>query len=398
MVRVAAASLLSSLTMAADEPSTAAAQIDAKPIECWSKTDKPAVHVAEQFRLILTCRIVESQRVSVAPNLAHLEPGAIQLAPFEVLDGERHDDIRSGIWTYFQYAYVLRLIVEDAFGLDVPIPPLAIQYSIRMSDAGGETQQGRERTYLLPALPMRVATLVPNRTDDIRDLSQESFDDITARTRRAARAQAAALTLFGFAAIFALLALVALVRTYREKRTGKASGLSELTLLRGAMTQLHNAGKSTVAAGWSAESLEAMLAALRVIAAITAGAAIAQRLVPSSTQSRAGQLAIRTGLRRRTVMVSAAMTPGKIDAYLASSSGQIEGGAVLQILRELRDALELMAAAQYASEVAFDERALQTALGRSMDAARRLRVVLLLRALRRAFRGNSGRAAIGVAA
>src|ERR1700722_10659392 len=109
LAAVAGATLLS--TPMATSPSTAAAMstIESEPIRCWWKTDKTAVHVGERFVLALTCSVIETGRVTVVPNLEQLDPGAIRLAPFEVLEGVRHEDIKAGMWRYFQYEYKLRL-------------------------------------------------------------------------------------------------------------------------------------------------------------------------------------------------------------------------------------------------------------------------------------------------
>ena len=54
-------------------------------MNCWWKTDKSAVHVGEPFGLTLTCRVMDTERAAVVPNVSDIEPTAIQLTPFDVV-------------------------------------------------------------------------------------------------------------------------------------------------------------------------------------------------------------------------------------------------------------------------------------------------------------------------
>src|SRR5213596_818909 len=75
---------------AAPVATPAGATMASDPIRCWWKTDKTAVQVGERFTLALTCSVIETSRVTVVPDLNQLEAGVVQLAPFEVLSGVRH--------------------------------------------------------------------------------------------------------------------------------------------------------------------------------------------------------------------------------------------------------------------------------------------------------------------
>src|SRR5262245_2151455 len=92
---------------------TMAVQTPIDPIKCWWKTDKSAVEVGEQFTLTLTCGVIETRGTTVVPKMDQLDPGALQLDPFEVVGGSRHDDIQAPPWRYFQYEYTVRLIGQD---------------------------------------------------------------------------------------------------------------------------------------------------------------------------------------------------------------------------------------------------------------------------------------------
>ena len=45
----------------------------------------------------------------------------LNAALLEVLDGERHEDVRTGPYRFFQYRYTLRVINETSFGEDIEI-------------------------------------------------------------------------------------------------------------------------------------------------------------------------------------------------------------------------------------------------------------------------------------
>src|SRR5688572_2628162 len=119
---------------------------EAPPLQCWWRTDRVAVHVGEQFRLTLSCAAAETEAANVVPDWDALQPDVVDLAPFEVVAGTRSEDAVKPPWRYTQFEYTLRLTGEEFFGLDVPLPPLEIVYSIAVGPPGGKVQQGRERT------------------------------------------------------------------------------------------------------------------------------------------------------------------------------------------------------------------------------------------------------------
>ncbi len=91
------------------------------PIRCWWRTSVGAVRVGEPFDVFLTCAVLDTESITVVPDLTGLEPEAVQLPPFEVLDGSHPDDVRMDDRRFFQYRYELRLMVDDAFGRDVAL-------------------------------------------------------------------------------------------------------------------------------------------------------------------------------------------------------------------------------------------------------------------------------------
>ena len=140
---------------------------------------------ASAFDMLVTCGVAETEAARAVPDLAGLEPESLAVSPFEVLEGERYDDLVRGPQRFFQYRYTLRILGEDYFGADVELPALNVRYRIERSLDGGPVLEGRELTYALPPEPVRVLALVPVEVADIRELPGETFGDAEARLFRA---------------------------------------------------------------------------------------------------------------------------------------------------------------------------------------------------------------------
>ena len=136
-------------------------------------------------RAPLTCSVVETESNKVVPDLSRLDPTVVQLPPFEVLGGSHAGDLRAPGKRFFQYDYRLRLISEDMFGGDVMIPPLEISYRVESKVSGGDTVQGRDQSYSLPRASIRLISLVPDDTTDIREAPAAAFTRDRRSRRRA---------------------------------------------------------------------------------------------------------------------------------------------------------------------------------------------------------------------
>ena len=106
--------------------------------------------MGEPFGLTLTCSVVDTESMTVVPDLSRLDPTVVQLPPFEILGGTHPGDLVTPGRRFFQYDYRLRLIGEDLFGADAVVPPLEISYRVESTVEGGDTVQGRDLTYALP--------------------------------------------------------------------------------------------------------------------------------------------------------------------------------------------------------------------------------------------------------
>src|SRR5438093_758544 len=159
--------------------------VETDPLQCWWRTSTGAVRVGEPFSVVLTCAVLETDTTKVEPDQSKLEPSVVQLAPFEVLGGTHGADLSTDLRRFFQYEYRVRLLAENFFGKDVPLPETKLSYHVRSSVGQKTAIQGRDQTYVLPALSVRVLSLVPADATDIRDASTETFGDIDARASRA---------------------------------------------------------------------------------------------------------------------------------------------------------------------------------------------------------------------
>ena len=357
------------LALAAPSAS-AQTQVASDPIKCWWKTDATAVGVGERFRLLLTCGVIETNTISVVPAVMQLQPGALSIAPFEVVGGRRLEDVLSPPWRYLQFEYDVRLLSEGFFGQDVTIPALTVTYNVQ---APGGNAQGRDLGYVLPPLPMRILSLVPRNAADIRDASGDTFAVSETHRFRSSAALVAAGISFAFAAVFAALALVRVARRFQRKEA-VARKLPASSMLRGSLAAL-SIVRAEARGGWTPLLVRRALAALRVAAAVATDRQVAQQFVENGTAEREGQLAVRTGVfRRKRAVLSAPTTPRAITEQLGRNHSGARAGATL---KQLGDALQVFSAARYGRENHVDAAALDSALDEGSSAVRRLRVTTL---------------------
>lgn len=347
-----------------------ATQVESDPIECWWKTDKDAVRVGEPFTLALTCGVIDTSAVHVTIDPARLDPAALEMRPFEVLGGTRHQEFAAPPWRYFQYTYTLRLLGDEFFGRDVDIAALPLTY--RVQSGGGQAEQGRDRLYLLPALPVRVLTLVPVTASDIRDSPTDTFADIASRRWRATLEFSAAAILF---AVTALLVGIAVARARGRVREGESVAVPPLPaheVLRACEREARRV-RSTAIAGWTPDLIERVLSLFRVAAASALGGTVAKTLADRRTRPREGQIAVDTGLwRPQRVLVSAPTTAAAITARLAGDPDDLAGDR-REALEDMAAPLHVFGTAYYGRGIHLDTEVLDDALDRGMRGLNRLR-------------------------
>jgi hypothetical protein len=364
----------SAIPVAAQAPARAASggSVETTPMNCWWMTDKGAVRVGELFGLTLTCRVMETGAVKVVPNLSELEPTSIELTPFEVLQGTRHDDLVAPPWRYIQYVYTMRLMGDEFFGRDIPIP--ATNLTFRIQTGGAETVEGAEHRYVLPPMPMRILSLLPAQAADIRDPAVETFGDLETRRSRATMELVASAIFFAFAAVAAIVAVIRIGERYRQRGPAVQHTVPVGQVLGGCVREIDGVRAEALRDGWSSGLAARALAAFRVGGAIALKQPVAQTLLNGVTPTREGQLAVRHGLlRRRHAVVSASITADAMDRVRVAGNGNGPVGAGREDLDQIRDALAALSAVRYSRAGQVDVQALDRTLDNGCSALRRLR-------------------------
>lgn len=306
--------------------------VEIEPITCWWRPSVTAVRTAEPFDLRLTCAVVETEANKVVADFSKLDPTVVQLPPFEVLGGTHAGDLTAPGKRFFQYDYRLRLLSEDLFGGDVPIPPLEISYRIESQLAGGDTAQGREQAYHLPRTSIRLISVVPDDTSDIREAPAAAFAGAEDRESRANLLQTIATVLFGLAGVIALMMLVGMVRRKGAAETHAHARLAPRTILRAAARELDEVQRAS-RAGWTPELAARALAALRIAGTYAVGRDAGQRAVKPGESPVDGELIVTGPLGRIRVAASGSVTT--------------ESAAAPSAPHGLADALRALTAARY---------------------------------------------------
>ena len=354
------------------QPSEDTERVDA--IRCWRRVGRNAVYVGERFSMDVTCSVVETDTARTVPDQAALEPETIDVAPFEVLDGEHYRDIRTGPFRFFQYHYTLRVIDDSGFGEDVEIPALDLAYRIERRIGNDPALLGRELRYIVPAEPIRVLSLVPDSIVDIRDFPPATFGDTQARLFRA-NALTLLATLFGVMAIGTVA--LGLVRVARLRRGGAArvdSRLSRPRVVHRALGELTSVQQTTAAGRWSEDATGLALAALRVAGSVAVSGPVTQTTVDTGTPARDGQLLVRHGLLRpRAAVISSGLTAAGLTRRLEQMRAGRPSDADTELARDLGRAITIFTSARYSRDDSLPTDALTRELDTSISQLGRLR-------------------------
>jgi hypothetical protein len=222
--------------------------------------------------------------------------------------------------------------------------------------------QGREQSYLLPPLPMRVASLVPEGAQSIREAPAPTLEAIAARQFRARLFRIVATILFGVAALTAILALVRWMRQGRvEKPQVERVFVANRRILGAVRNDLRDIQQQTRHGGWSVEAAARALAAVRIVASYAAGRAVVQRAV--DREAAAGEILVAGGwLAPRRVAVSGSTTAHEM---AAAARGDLTG-------TDLDEALGHLNRARYGRTPALEPGPLDDALATAITAADRV--------------------------
>ena len=281
--------------------------VEVEPITCWWRTSVTAVRTAEPFDLRLTCSVVDTEANKVVADFSKLDPTVVQLPPFEVLGGTHAADLVVPGKRFFQYDYRLRLMSEDLFGGDVPIPPLEVSYRIESQVSGGDRAQGREQTYHLPRTSVRLISIVPDDTSDIREAPAAAFTRIEDRESRANLLQTVATVLFALAAVIAVMMLVGMVRRKSKTEARVHARLAGRTVLGAVSRELDDVQRAS-RGGWTPELAGRALAALRIAGTYAVGSTVGQRIPKPGEAPVDGELVVSGPLGRGRAFVSGSAT------------------------------------------------------------------------------------------
>ena len=345
--------------------------VETDPIRCYWKTDRTAVIVGERFTVVLTCGIIDTDKIKAVPDYNQLEASTIGLQPFEVVKGVRHEDIKDAPWRYIQYEYTVRTIAEGLFDKDINLPGPKITYHIQSSVGGGST--GRDQQYQLPPIAMHISSTVPQKVTDIRDVPMNTFAEIEGRRVRSTGEYVAAMIAFGFAVVLLCLVIVRVAGRYRVRTPAAERRLGLGAVLSGCLREAGRV-KAEAEGGWTPELAGRALSVLRIGGAVALGRPVAQSIVESHVAPRDGQLALRKGLLgRRKALVSNATTPGTIARSMAATNGRPINAKTEAMLKELEASLTALSLARYSRDGKLDRASLDTALDNGVDALKQLR-------------------------
>ena len=344
-----------------------------EPIRCWRQSSTGAVTIGETFTVVLTCAVYEAENAQVIPDESRLGVASIQLAPFEILGGSHPPDVRRGSRRFFQYDYRLRIISPDAIGHDVNLPPLPISYRIHSRVGAAATLEGRDLSYVMPMMPIKVLSLVPADADDIRDASEASLGVVESIRFRSSVFRVLTFTFAALAAVMAVLAVVPLARSNAARSGKERNRLPDRAILTRAAADLAQVQSRASGEGWADETVARALASMRLIAAAAVGQAISQKPSARNAAVPDGRLLVEHGLLRRSgITVSSAATADDI-ARARSANGAFSTTR-LQQLEGLQTGLSTLTAALYrqapARDAATIDEAVRQAIAVAKDIAR----------------------------
>ena len=347
----------------------AEALVSTDPIRCWWQSDSGAVTIGQSFSVTLTCAVIETDAVQVVPDESHLGVATVQVAPFEIVGGSHPADARSGSRRFFQYQYTLRIIDPDVIGRDVNVPGLPIQYRVRSRTNSASTLEGRDLTYVMPSLPIKVLSLVPAEATDIRDGSEAGFAAVDTLRFRASLFRVAGTAFAVIALIVGVWAVGPWARIARRGSPATAHHVPDRAVLRELRSTLE-ALRAETQRGWTDDLVVRALPLVRLVSSFAIGQSISQR---SATADGVvdGRLPVAHGVIRPTrVTVASSLTASDVAQAMADQpDGESAGRGQLEMLR---DGLTALTEAAYRQNGDRDGGRLDAALNAAIAATSRL--------------------------
>ena len=358
---------------AMQSPETDQVEVDA--LQCWRDINSGAVQVGESFTMTVTCSVVEGDTAITVLDETPLAPETIDLAPFDVIEGERFADLHDGPFRSFQYRYTLRVLDGDFFGQDVNVPALELSYYIERTLGGGTALPGREHRYVLPPEPIRILSLVPQDAEDIQGIPSPSFGDADRRRLRSTLALFAAAAIGLTALGFLVAAASRGARDWQRAAPAARLALPDSVVAARALNELTSIQHSSQDQGWNDDLVSRALTAFRLAGAIALSATVAEEVVGLGRADRDGQLSVRRGAWRQTMTTfSSSITSSAIADEIERRRAHRPDDSSLNGLGVLQNALRLFTIARYSPAGGLPTDELTGELDRGIDAVRRLRL------------------------
>jgi hypothetical protein len=343
-----------------------------EPIRCWRQASAGAVAIGQSFTVTLTCAAYDADNARVIPDESRLGVASIQMAPFEILGGSHPPDVRRGSRRFFQYDYQLRIISRDAIGRDVNLPALTISYRIHSTVGAAAMLEGRDLSYLMPMMPIKVLSLVPADAADIRDASEASLGAVESLRFRSNLFQVLTLAFTALAAIMVVLALVPLARSATATEGSEPGRLPDRAVLARAASELADVQAQVARETWTDDLISRALGATRVVAAAAIDQPSSQQPVPAGGAVPDGRLLVKHGgIRAITATVSSPITADDL-ARARTRPGSPFSTTRQQQIEGLQSGLSIMTAALYRKEPARDAAALDEAVRHAMAVAKQI--------------------------
>ena len=340
-----------------------------EPIRCWRQASAGAISIGETFSVVLTCAVYEGDNAQVMPDESRLGVASIQMAPFEILGGSHPPDVRKGTRRFFQYDYQLRIISPDAIGHDINIPPLSISYRIHSRVGAAATLEGRDLSYLMPMMPIKVLSMVPADASDIRDSSEASLAAVDALRFRSSLLKILTITFGALAVVMLVLALVPLARTQSSATAAERNRVPDRAVLSSAAQDLSAVQSQAARDGWNDDLISRALGSVRIISAAAIGQPISQKPVAADGALPEGRLLVRhRAIRSTTAAISSAVTAG--DIARARENGTQFSTTRQQQLEGLQSGMAALTAALYRKEPARDAATLDEAVRHAQRVAK----------------------------
>lgn len=343
----------------------------ANPLQCWWRTSAGAVRVGEPFDVTLTCAALDAPAMRAVPDESRLTVAAIQLMPFEIIEGGRAPEVRAGDRRVIQHRYRLRIISPDVIGRDVKLPPLSIPYRVESAVGAGATVGGRDLSHLMPQIAIRVVSQVAADAEDIRDSADASLARIDSLRFSARTFTVAGWALAGIAALAALAAVMPALGLFTRTRRTTASPIADRAVLGEAARVLDARLAVARAAGWTPEALADAHGAMRAVAAIATGLGARDLALGAGAPLPDGRLRVRRRFGRQVAAVTAHVTSAHLARALEALPAQT-GAEARSRLERLRDGLAAVTRVQYAAAPPADTSAVDDAVAAARDIARDL--------------------------